>query len=57
MIGVISPKGIAAFERYIALQYKTEGDGTALTAGAVKAFITADPPDRYVTYADNITIS
>lgn len=57
MVGVIAPKAIASLERYIALQYKTEGDGTALTAGAVKAFLTVDRGDRYVTYADNITIT
>lgn len=57
IVGAISPKGTTnAMERYIALQYKTEGDGTALTAGAVKAFLTLDP-DRYVTYADAITVT
>ena len=55
VVGVIAPKPGVALERYIALQYKSKGDG-ALTAGAVKAFLT-ETPDAYKAYAKGYTIS
>jgi hypothetical protein len=56
VVGVIAPAPGVALERYIALQYKTGGDGTALTAGAVKAFITSNP-DVYKSYASGYEVS
>ncbi len=55
VVGVIAPAAGAALERYIGLQYKSKGDG-ALTAGAVKAFLTLDP-DVAKSYAKGYTIS
>ncbi len=54
MIGVIAPGH--TYERYIGLMYKTGGDGTALTAGVVSAYL-VESPDLYVSHADAITIS
>ncbi len=44
------------YEQYIGLQYKTGGDGTALTAGAVECYIT-DSPDLQAYYASGSAIS
>lgn len=52
-VGVIAPGH--SYERYIGLRYISTGDG-ALTAGAVKAFLT-ESPDVYTTYPDAVTIN
>lgn len=52
-VGIIAPGH--SYERYIGLSYLSTGDG-ALTAGAVKCFITSNP-DVYVAHADAINIA
>lgn len=54
MVGVIAPG--YTYEQYIGLKYTTGGDGTALTAGAVEAFLTLNP-DLATAYADSVAIS
>ena len=55
VVGRIAPAPGVALERYIALQYKSKGDG-ALTAGAVKAFL-VEAEDVVKSYANGYKIS
>jgi hypothetical protein len=56
MVGVIAPAAGYALERYIALVYQSVGGAGALTAGAVKAFLT-QTPDAFKAYAKGYVIS
>ena len=55
VVGVIAPLPGYALLRYLGLQYLSIGDG-ALTAGAVKAFLT-ESPDAFVAYASGFEIA